>query len=78
MIKLEIEGCKDYLENMAFTEIRFTGERSGNLYFKAIDEDDDTEKEIEFEPMDDTKACVSLRISCNDPFVILEILNSED
>ena len=55
--QLTIANCKDYLESMAFTNVKFLEEKEGKLYFKAVNEDSDSimNKEIvtiEFEKMD--------------------------
>jgi hypothetical protein len=70
---LTVENCIDYLENNYFTDIRFTGEENGSLYFMATDEDD-TQKEICFEYGDLDSVIVSVRENKDQPFYILEKL----
>lgn len=60
MSELNIENCKDYLDGMYFKDIRFNGQKEGSMCFLAIDEDDQ-EKEIKFQPMEDGKVCVSVK-----------------
>lgn len=71
--ELTIENATQYLENMYFTDIKFSGEQDNCLYFSAIDEDD-LFKFIEFEPIENEQICVSLREPKEDKWIILEIL----
>jgi uncharacterized protein (DUF169 family) len=70
---LTVENCIDYLRNNYFTDIHFTGEENGCLYFTAIDEDD-IQKEVCFEYGDLETVIVSVRENKNQPFYILEKL----
>lgn len=71
MIQLTIENCKQYLESMSFESILHDGNIDDLLYFTAVDEDGEL-KEIEFEPLEDGRICVS--VEEDGTWNILEIL----
>ena len=49
---LTVENAVQYLENMEFTQIQFSGENNDCLYFMATDEENNL-KFVEFEALDD-------------------------
>jgi hypothetical protein len=69
---LTVENATQYLENMYFTEIKFTEQIGENLYFSAIDEDD-IRKEIEFQPITRNENVIC-SVKEDERWIILEIL----
>jgi hypothetical protein len=73
VVELTLEGCTNYLENNAFTNIEFMEVTNGNFYFQATDEDDEMQL-VEFEPQLETeRVVVSIKEGSN--WIILEILD---